>query len=171
MPKEQTQVNWRASKGEFAGFVRGLYNRLVAENHSFYNEAGAGDNIDGLIYDFGHPGRGMDDFPYAISLEIPGAREVASRWKGGKPSLEVEISVSDLVSQLKSQVRPYLEQHPYRRNHPQAFEAELKTLEVIERRTSGGIARVNLSFHHEQGGYRINSIELVQWEKKKNRES
>ena len=48
----------------------------------------------------------MDDFPYTISLETPGAREVASRWEDEEPSLEVEMPVSDLIRQLKSQVQP-----------------------------------------------------------------
>ncbi|KKQ36381.1 MAG: hypothetical protein US53_C0055G0012 [Candidatus Woesebacteria bacterium GW2011_GWA1_37_7] len=108
----------------------------------------------------------MYDFPYTISLETHGAREVASRWEDEGPSLEVEMPVSDLIRQLKSQVQPYLEQHSWRRERPQTFEAELRTLEAIERRTSGRTARVKLSPDYGQGRYRIDSIELVQGKRK-----
>ena len=76
------------------------------------------------------------------------------------------MPVSDLVKQLRGQVQSYLEQHRWRRERPQTFEAELKTLEAIERRTSGRTARVKLSSDFEQGRYRIDSIELVQGKRK-----
>jgi len=49
MSKERTEVNWRASKMGLAGFVMDLYDRLAGENRGFYDEAGAGHNVDGLI--------------------------------------------------------------------------------------------------------------------------
>lgn len=162
MSKEHFEIYWRTSKLDLAEFLRGLYQKLGSENRGFYQETRGSSPIEGFIYDIGHYGRGLDDFPETIGLETPETREVETP-SPNKPLLEVEMPVSDLVEQIKEQIRPYLEQHPYKKNNPQAFIAELETLEAIARRTSGRMVRVKLSLDY-QNRYKIKSVELVEGE-------
>lgn len=157
--KEVLSVNWRASKEPLARFIRAVYDRMPRAGDSFYREIPEhGVPVEGLIYDLGHNGRGFDEFPYTVALEVSNPHEIPLPYSLDT-GLEVDMSVADLVRQIKSQIEDFVMSHPFAQNNPKPYEASMKTLDVLAQRA--GNQKVKIIFGTDYGNNReIESLQI-----------
>src|SRR3989344_4431829 len=104
MPAEQFSLNWRASKETLARFAGELREIMSIR------DVGGRVLIDGFIYDLGHYGRGLSDFPFIMPLE---AEDEQILQQGDKAAV-IRLEVSSLMAQLMTRVEPYAETHRWR---------------------------------------------------------
>ena len=157
--RESVEVSWHASKLNLAGFFRSVCDGL---NSNGVDLGQSGMIIEGFIYDLGHNGRGFDDFPRAITLELPDVSrpKTSERVEPEKQELEVEMSVSDLLEQFKALIFPYLQSHRYYKETPSSLDSIMRAIEAMKEHSSGWKGKVLL--HPQYGGkYEVKSIMLI----------
>ncbi len=157
MPKEVIDVNWYASKEPLSVFVRLLYNHAFSSvnRDRLYRETPSGYfPLDGFIYDLGHNGRGFDEFPKVVRIEVPDLKEIAGA------ELEVDMPVADFVTQIKSQIEDFVMAHEFAQARPQSYEATMKVFDILAR--EAGDQKVKIIFGTNFDRTRkINSLDLA----------
>jgi hypothetical protein len=120
-------VNWPASKMTVAGFTRAAFDYECAHDREFFLRASGGGNVEGLLYDLGHEGRGLQDFPSRMSLTVPQPRQESVAWRPDEPNLVASMQLPQLYDQLTDEVERYIIE-TYRKRESGIFEQNPKSV-------------------------------------------
>jgi hypothetical protein len=101
-------VHWPASKMTVAGFTRAAFDYECAHNRAFFFRASRGGDVEGLLYDLGHEGRELQDFPSRMSLTVPQPSQESVAWRPDQPNLVASMQLSQLYDQLTDAVERYI---------------------------------------------------------------
>lgn len=135
------------------------FNQERYGDRHFADRTRGGTNVAGFLYDLGHNGRGLDDFPYQIQIVTSSATPVKIPWSED-PGLQVDMPFSELLTQFTEQIRDFVETHEFRRRDPNAFQNEVSALSALAEQVRGRTASLKLS-QGWGGGYEVESIEVL----------
>lgn len=159
--KDSVTINWRGSNDVVARFIRKTYDEETIDR-DFLREllAVSRGDIGGFVHDVGHPGRGMDDFPFEIVLKTPKTQETSVLSLTKRSGLRVEMLASELVNQVANEIDRY--GHTHRWGYNVIFEEKVKYLRALATRIRDAKIRVDFRPDYEEGRYLIESINPIQ---------
>lgn len=123
--ENQLTIHWPNSKEVVARFTRATQDHEKIEDEQFSTRG----MLDGLLYDLGHYGRGLSDFPSRLPLSIPVSQKVLDH----EHEMKVRTTFSELFSQIAKEVEKYIvEVHRQRKDsdkpRPDAYQNEIDDL-------------------------------------------
>lgn len=137
----QIELNWRASKNELAGGLKQLIETDYGKDERLFNQ---GNWVGHLLYDLGHNGRGMGDFPYTVEIIFGSPVELK---KEGYEELKTAVPLADLVRGVTESVQRYLDTNP--RGNVKWVKEAIETLTALQ--DVAGNRRVDLVLRESVG--------------------
>lgn len=151
-PLTGVDVNWRASKEVMSAFTKKLLARGL-RYHDVRNMTAGRDSVDMFIYNLGHPGRPLRDFPQYIPLLIPVTTKKELPWFL-EPVQTTVTTVGNLYAQLADTAQQHLTQSDRQKagEFPlrlAAYTPHIDALRLISR--IGQDDMIEVTFHSREG--------------------
>ena len=134
-----------------AGFTRTAFDYECAHDREFFLRASGGGNVEGLLYDLGHEGRELQDFPSRMSLTVPQPRQESVAWRPDEPNLVASMQLPQLYDQLTDEVERYIIE-TYRKREsgifapgPDVFQREIDALRALADHSKDKLVTVTFS--------------------------
>lgn len=143
-------INWYASKDTVAGFTRAAFEDEYIRDRDFrMRTRGATFNVQGLLYDLGHSGRGLQDFPRELALIVPRPRRARVAWRE-EPNLLSAVPFPQLYDQITQAVERYVVETYRKRGglfppRQDEFQSEIDALKALSEQCKRKIVRVTFA--------------------------
>ena len=156
------RLSWWHAKSPLNEYTSSVWDDQLKTNDRFYEryrkEMEKIGHPSMLIYNLGHPNRGLTDFPRNVSIQTSNPTTLENG------AIQVEVPTSSLLTQLADIIAAYGKKVAKKRNDPSGkpFERFVYPLQLLsEHIPSERITRITLSFNIASKGYMIDSIESV----------
>lgn len=149
------KINYQSSPFNFALFIQNAFNTRRKESLAFKRKTSTSVQI---VYDAGHKGRKIDAFTdFSITVPSLSIKQAKSEmYPNSKTALQIEMSLSDLVTQFASAASEFVE--GVNDLDQQTLRSEIKNLFSLAEEVQGTNVRLYLD-DEVFGGYSLMDIQ------------
>lgn len=109
----EIELEWPSSKEALATLIRNLSDEKRMDTHELRDKGYVGGGyLEGFIYDLGHSGRGLDDFPPILTIKDLEDSEFYETGYPEEQGLKTTINASKLLQQLATPIKEFLQTKP-----------------------------------------------------------